>query len=70
VFGKSSGFVSDLDLSDLDGNNGFWIEGEAAGDKSGTSVATGLFNADYVKRYARGLLRLRALRQRASAMFF
>lgn len=31
--------------------------------------ATGLFNADYLYRYASGLLRSRALRQRASAMF-
>jgi len=40
VFGQSSGFSSSLDLSALDGSNGFQINGEAAGDYSGTSVAS------------------------------
>jgi hypothetical protein len=39
VFGKASGFAATLDLSDLDGNNGFQINGEAADDRSGHSVA-------------------------------
>ena len=39
VFGKASGFASNLELSALDGTNGFQINGEAAGDYSGCSVA-------------------------------
>ena len=39
VFGKASGFASSLELSALDGTNGFQINGEAAGDFSGDSVA-------------------------------
>ena len=39
VFGKASGFASTLELSALDGANGFQINGEAANDKSGWSVA-------------------------------
>ncbi len=39
VFGRSSGFTSPLQLSDLDGSNGFKLDGEAAGDWSGISVA-------------------------------
>ena len=39
VFGKASGFASSLELSALDGSNGFQINGEAAGDHSGRSVA-------------------------------
>ncbi len=39
VFGKATGFAANLDLSDLDGTNGFRINGEAQGDESGTSVA-------------------------------
>ena len=40
VFGQASGFSSNLDLSALDGNNGFKINGEAAFDDSGNSVAS------------------------------
>ena len=40
VFGQASGFASSLDLSALDGNNGFQINGEAREDESGTSVAS------------------------------
>jgi Ca2+-binding RTX toxin-like protein len=40
VFGKASGFNSNLDLSALDGNNGFQINGVEADDFSGTSVAS------------------------------
>ena len=32
VFGKASGFAANLDLSSLDGSNGFKLSGEAAGD--------------------------------------
>jgi Ca2+-binding RTX toxin-like protein len=40
VFGKASGFGATLELSSLDGNNGFQINGEAASDYSGISVAS------------------------------
>ena len=40
VFGKASGFAANLDLSSLDGSNGFRISGVAAGDRSGSSVAS------------------------------
>jgi len=40
VFGASSGFSSSLELSDLDGSNGFRIDGAAANDHSGVSVAS------------------------------
>ena len=40
VFGKESGFAANLDLSSLDGTNGFRISGVAEGDYSGCSVAS------------------------------
>ena len=40
MFGKASGFGADLDLSSLDGANGFQLSGVAAGDLSGFSVAS------------------------------
>ena len=47
VFGKASGFAANLDLSSLDGSNGFKLSGAAAYDHSGfasprraTSTAT------------------------------
>ncbi|MBE0622901.1 MAG: FG-GAP repeat protein [Burkholderiales bacterium] len=47
VFGKESGFASDLNVSALDGDNGFRIAGGAAGDQAGFSVrAAGDFNGD------------------------
>jgi hypothetical protein len=47
VFGKASGFGHTLALSTLDGNSGFQINGETAGDHSGYSVASGGdFNGD------------------------
>ncbi len=39
VFGKASGFAANLDLSTLNGINGFKLSGVAAGDESGQSVA-------------------------------
>ncbi|MEA5625272.1 beta strand repeat-containing protein [Nostoc sp. UHCC 0251] len=41
VFGKSSGFGSALNLSSLDGSNGFVINGIDQGDGSGVSVSNG-----------------------------
>ena len=40
VFGKSGGFSTSIDLASLDGTNGFELNGDAAGDESGTSVAS------------------------------
>jgi inosine/xanthosine triphosphate pyrophosphatase family protein len=40
VFGKASGFSSNLDLGSLNGTNGFRITGAAAYDHAGYSVAT------------------------------
>ncbi|NBB17688.1 hypothetical protein GVN21_20195, partial [Caulobacter sp. SLTY] len=40
VFGRGAGFAADLDLSTLDGTNGFLISGVAANDMSGVSVAS------------------------------
>ncbi|WP_414573653.1 beta strand repeat-containing protein [Nostoc sp. CCY 9925] len=40
VFGKSTGFSSSLNLSSLNGTNGFAINGIAAGDLSGGSVSS------------------------------
>ena len=39
VFGQAGGFAAEIELSDLDGTNGFQINGEAAFDSSGRSVA-------------------------------
>jgi hypothetical protein len=47
VFGSRTGFPNPLELSALDGQNGFVINGEAAGDALGFSVsAAGDLNAD------------------------
>ena len=40
VFGKASGFGSNIDVSSLNGINGFKISGVAAGDQAGRSVAS------------------------------
>src|SRR4028119_21536 len=40
VFGSNSGFGAGLDLSTLNGSNGFAINGIAAGDFSGSSVSS------------------------------
>jgi hypothetical protein len=39
MFGKASGFNATVDLSALDGSNGFRLDGVAAGDNSGRSVS-------------------------------
>ena len=47
VFGKSSGFAANVDLSTLNGTNGFKLAGAAAGDNAGVSVsAAGDVNGD------------------------
>jgi hypothetical protein len=47
VFGSRSGFSASLDLSSLNGSNGFTINGIAAGDSSGFSVSgAGDINGD------------------------
>jgi hypothetical protein len=40
VFGQAGGFPGDIDLSDLDGTNGFEISGVSGGDASGRSVGS------------------------------
>ncbi len=40
VFGKATGFAADVDLSALNGSNGFRLLGVAQGDMSGHSVAS------------------------------
>ncbi|SEQ52223.1 integrin alpha [Nitrosomonas ureae] len=40
VFGKAVGFDASVNLFDLDGSNGFRLDGVAAGDRSGWSVST------------------------------
>ncbi|HEY4940495.1 MAG TPA: hypothetical protein VII56_03630 [Rhizomicrobium sp.] len=46
VFGKASGFAANIDLTSLDGTNGFEVTG-LTGDQSGTSVASaGDINGD------------------------
>ena len=40
VFGKSSGFTAVVDLSTLNGTDGFRLDGLDAGDNSGDSVSS------------------------------
>ncbi|MBY0498470.1 MAG: integrin alpha, partial [Nitrosomonas sp.] len=40
VFGKASGFNAAMDLSSLDGSNGFRLDGVAVDDRSGFGVST------------------------------
>ena len=40
VFGKASGFAANIDLSSLDGTNGFKLNGVAAADSAGVSVSS------------------------------
>jgi Ca2+-binding RTX toxin-like protein len=47
VFGKAGGFAATFDLANLDGTNGFRLDGEEAWEKSGFSVsAAGDVNGD------------------------
>ncbi|MGE0388102.1 MAG: hypothetical protein AB7Q97_25535 [Gammaproteobacteria bacterium] len=47
VFGGGAGFAPNLDLALLDGSDGVRLDGIAAGDRSGTSIASaGDFNGD------------------------
>jgi hypothetical protein len=47
VFGRSTGFAAAINLSALDGSNGFRLDGVAADDRSGRAVsATGDVNGD------------------------
>lgn len=39
IFGQTNGFASSLNLADLDGQNGFVLEGAAAGDEAGADVS-------------------------------
>jgi len=54
VFGGSAGFAASVELSSLDGTNGFRIDGVAADDNSGGAVSgannfgTGDFNDDFI----------------------
>ena len=41
VFGQTSGFAATLDLSSLNGANGFRLEGETVGDEAGIAVSGG-----------------------------
>ncbi len=47
VFGRASGFAPEIELSALDGTDGFQISGEAVDDQSGRYVAAaGDINGD------------------------
>ncbi len=46
VFGRDDGFPPELDLGDLDGTNGFAIEGDLEFGASGRSLAAGDINGD------------------------
>jgi len=47
VFGKADGFTASIDLADLDGTNGFRVDGEAVQDRAGESVeSAGDINGD------------------------
>ncbi|MCA9200376.1 MAG: FG-GAP repeat protein, partial [Planctomycetales bacterium] len=46
VFGKASGWTAGLNLSSLDGSNGFVLNGIDADDRSGYSVSSGDVNGD------------------------
>ncbi len=50
VFGKASGFAASLDLSTLNGSNGFRLDGIDPQDRSGFSVASaGDVNGDGIR---------------------
>ena len=46
IFGQAEGFSERLNLADLNGQNGFSIQGAVAGDLFGQSVSGGDFNGD------------------------
>jgi Ca2+-binding RTX toxin-like protein len=47
LFGKASGFAASINLAQIDGTNGFRIQGAAAGDQAGRTVsAAGDVNGD------------------------
>ena len=46
VFGRASGFTSNIDLSSLNGSNGFEIKGATPGDRVGQSLASADVNGD------------------------
>lgn len=46
VFGKASGWAATTSLATLDGTTGFRLDGVAAGDQAGFSVASGNINGD------------------------
>jgi VCBS repeat-containing protein len=46
VFGKASGFAASIDLTGLNGTDGFRLDGTDASDRSGRSVASGDINGD------------------------
>ena len=65
VFGKASGFAANIDLSTLDGSNGFKLSGAAADDQSGISVASaGDVNGDGFADLIVGAYRRRPARHR------
>ena len=52
IFGNTSGFGATLELSGLDGSNGFTINGISAGDNSGRNVeGIGDFNGDGINDF-------------------
>jgi Ca2+-binding RTX toxin-like protein len=58
VFGKASGFAANIDLSTLNGSNGFRLTGVAANDSSGVSVSSaGDFNGDGIDDLVIGAVR-------------
>ncbi len=48
VFGDTDGFSSSFELSDLDGSNGFTLNGINVGDRVGQAVASGDINGDEI----------------------